>query len=103
MLRAQLQHDGGFGLGLCGQHEQRDPAYEQRAAHGVQRELPRLVAPSGGLNAIEALGRVRTYHIEAAAFRRVEQWIAERRAFWNDRFDRLEQLVTDSPKPKGKR
>ncbi len=42
-----------------------------------------------GLVSSEKLGRVRTCHIEPAALRVAEHWIAERRTLWEHRLDRL--------------
>lgn len=47
------------------------------------------VLEASGLVRSEKIGRVRTCHIEAKALRQAEQWIAERRTLWEQRFDRL--------------
>lgn len=44
---------------------------------------------SSGLVRSEKIGRVRTCNLEEAALRKVEQWVASRRATWEQRFDRL--------------
>jgi DNA-binding transcriptional ArsR family regulator len=40
-------------------------------------------------------GRVRIYRIEARALAAIDKWVAQRRAAWNDRFDRLDQLLAE--------
>ena len=41
----------------------------------------------------EKLGRVRTCRIETIGFDAVEQWIAEHRTMWEERFDRLGEVL----------
>jgi hypothetical protein len=43
----------------------------------------------------EKIGRVRTCQIEAAGFSVAENWISERRAIWERRFDRLGDLLAE--------
>jgi DNA-binding transcriptional ArsR family regulator len=40
-------------------------------------------------------GRVRTCHIEPAGLSMAEQWISDRRATWERRFDRLGDLLVE--------
>ena len=47
------------------------------------------VLERSGLVRSEKLGRVRTCHVQAAALGGAERWIAERRAAWEQRLDRL--------------
>jgi DNA-binding transcriptional ArsR family regulator len=47
------------------------------------------VLEGSGLVRTEKVGRVRTCHIEPAALSTAEQWIAARRADWEQRLDRL--------------
>src|SRR2546428_3157768 len=47
------------------------------------------VLEASGLVRSQKVGRVRTCRIEAAALRTAEGWIAERRASWERRLDRL--------------
>ena len=47
------------------------------------------VLETSGLVRTEKVGRVRTCRIEPAALSTVEQWIAARRADWEQRLDRL--------------
>jgi len=61
------------------------------------------VLEAGGLVRTEKVGRVRTCQIEPAALSAAEQWINQRRATWEQRFDRLEQYLnetSDDPKDK---
>ena len=48
-----------------------------------------------GLVRSEKVGRVRTCRIEAAGLSMAEQWISERRAIWERRFDRLGDLLAE--------
>jgi DNA-binding transcriptional ArsR family regulator len=51
-----------------------------------------------GLIRSEKIGRVRTCRIEPASMRMVEQWVIDRRATWERRFDRLgEYLASTEP------
>jgi DNA-binding transcriptional ArsR family regulator len=47
------------------------------------------VLETSGLVRSEKVGRVRTCRIEPVALRTVEDWVAERRAEWERRLDRL--------------
>jgi len=42
----------------------------------------------------EKTGRVRTCHAELAAIEKAEAWLAERRASWERRLDRLDDYLT---------
>jgi DNA-binding transcriptional ArsR family regulator len=53
------------------------------------------VLEKSGLVRTEKLGRVRTCRVEAAGLSLVEQWISERRATWERRFDRLGDLLAE--------
>jgi DNA-binding transcriptional ArsR family regulator len=57
------------------------------------------VLEQSGLIRTEKRGRVRTCRIDSAAFALAERWIAERRALWERRLDRLEELLAESPEP----
>ena len=48
---------------------------------------------ASGLIATAKLGRVRTCTLNADALRSAEQWIAERRAVWEQRLGRLGQVL----------
>jgi DNA-binding transcriptional ArsR family regulator len=49
-----------------------------------------------GLVYTEKLGRVRTCRLEAAGFSVVEKWIGDRRSMWEQRLDRLGDLLAES-------
>jgi DNA-binding transcriptional ArsR family regulator len=51
------------------------------------------VLEASGLVTTRKQGRVRTCHLEPDALRRAEDWLAQRRALWDGRLDRLEALV----------
>jgi len=59
----------------------------------VLQHLRRLEA--SGLVRSEKEGRVRTFRIEPAALAAAEGWIAEQRALWEGRLDRLEAYLED--------
>lgn len=46
-----------------------------------------------GLVSSEKLGRVRTCRLEAAALKRAEKWLADRRATWEARLDKLGDVL----------
>jgi DNA-binding transcriptional ArsR family regulator len=53
------------------------------------------VLEESGLVSTEKSGRVRTCRLEPRGFDAAEQWIGERRTQWQERFDRLEQLLDE--------
>ncbi|CAA9580055.1 MAG: Transcriptional regulator, ArsR family [uncultured Thermomicrobiales bacterium] len=55
------------------------------------------VLEATGLVRSEKVGRVRTCRIEPEALRAAEQWIAERRASWQHRLDRLGEVLAEPP------
>jgi DNA-binding transcriptional ArsR family regulator len=55
------------------------------------------VLEASGLVRSEKVGRVRTCHIEPAALRTAERWIAERRTSWERRLDRLGDYLAEHP------
>lgn len=57
----------------------------------------RLLEDSGWIRTAKQ-GRVRTCTIDISRFAEVDGWLAEQRALWEGRFDRLEQLVTQADK-----
>ena len=60
------------------------------------------VLEASGLVRSQKVGRVRTCHVEPAALRTAEQWIAERRTLWERRLDRLGEFLAkagDSAEP----
>jgi DNA-binding transcriptional ArsR family regulator len=54
------------------------------------------VLEASGLVQSEKTGRVRTCRIEPKALRTAEQWIADRRTFWERRFDRLGEYLAQT-------
>ncbi|MGH6952045.1 MAG: ArsR/SmtB family transcription factor [Vitreimonas sp.] len=61
---------------------------------GVMQHLKVLEA--SGLVVTEKVGRVRTCRIEPNALTQAERWIAERRALWERRLDRLGQFLEET-------
>ncbi|MCC7363653.1 MAG: helix-turn-helix transcriptional regulator [Dehalococcoidia bacterium] len=61
------------------------------------------VLEASGIVTSEKTGRVRTCRIESAALKPAERWLADRRATWEHRFDRLGELLATQPTdpPKG--
>jgi DNA-binding transcriptional ArsR family regulator len=55
------------------------------------------VLEQSGLVRTEKNGRTRTCRIEAAALDLAGKWIADRRALWERRLDRLGEILADSP------
>src|SRR5215204_3794081 len=80
----------------------RGPASVSELAQPLPMSLPAViqhlhVLETSGLVRSEKVGRVRTCHIEPAALRTAEQWIAERRTSWEQRFDRLGEYLAEHP------
>jgi len=61
---------------------------------GVMQHL--AVLEASGLVVSEKVGRTRTCRIEPKALTQAEHWIAERRAFWERRLDRLGQFLDET-------
>jgi DNA-binding transcriptional ArsR family regulator len=61
------------------------------------------VLEASGLVRSEKAGRVRTCRIEPATLTVVERWVAERRAAWERRFDRLGALLAEDEPTSSKR
>jgi DNA-binding transcriptional ArsR family regulator len=53
------------------------------------------VLEESGLARTEKVGRVRTAQIEAAGFAVMEKWIADQRALWERRLDRLGDVLAE--------
>ena len=53
------------------------------------------VLEKSGLVRTVKTGRVRTCRIESKGFSVVERWIADRRALWEQRFDRLGEFLAE--------
>jgi DNA-binding transcriptional ArsR family regulator len=56
------------------------------------------VLEAGGLVRSTKIGRVRTCMIEPKALQKAEKWIADRRALWERRLDRLETYLAAEAK-----
>jgi DNA-binding transcriptional ArsR family regulator len=86
------------------------PASVSELARPLAMSLPAVVQhlhvlERSGLVRSEKLGRVRTCHVQAAALGAAERWIAERRAAWEQRLDRLgayldETAAESAPPPR---
>lgn len=61
---------------------------------GVMQHL--AVLEASGLVVSEKIGRVRTCRIDPQALSQAERWIAERRAVWERRLDRLGQFLDET-------
>jgi DNA-binding transcriptional ArsR family regulator len=78
----------------------RGPASVSELAQPLDMSLPAViqhlhVLESSGLVRSRKVGRVRTCEIEDSALRTTEQWIAERRATWERRLDRLGEYLAE--------
>ncbi|MFD7736012.1 ArsR/SmtB family transcription factor [Kitasatospora phosalacinea] len=78
----------------------RGPASVSELARPLPMSLPAVVQhlqvlEAAGLVKSEKVGRVRTCHIETAALRAAEGWIAAQRTPWEHRLDRLGDLLAD--------
>ena len=58
-----------------------------------------MVDRLSGLVRSEKVGRVRTCNIQPAAMQTAEQWISERRTFWEQNLDRLGEYLAEHPDP----
>ena len=54
------------------------------------------VLEDAGLITSQKVGRVRTCQVAPAALRTAEQWIADRRTFWEQQYDQLEAYLNDT-------
>lgn len=76
----------------------RGPASVSELARPLPISLPAVLQhlqmlEASGLVRTEKKGRVRTCRIEPRALSRAESWIAEQRALWEGRLDRLEDYL----------
>jgi DNA-binding transcriptional ArsR family regulator len=79
----------------------RGPASVKELAEPLTMSLPAVlqhlrVLEESGLVRSQKVGRVRTCRLEPAALQQAEQWLADRRALWADRLDRLEEFLDSS-------
>lgn len=77
------------------------PASVSELAKPLAMSLPAVmqhlaVLEASGLVKSRKVGRVRTCSIEPQALSRAEHWIAERRALWERRLDRLGQFLDET-------
>lgn len=76
----------------------RGPASVSELAKPLEMSLPAVVQhlavlEDSGLVRSQKVGRVRTCTVQPQALRSVEQWVAERRTFWEQRLDRLGEYL----------
>ena len=79
----------------------RSPASVTTLAAPLPISLPAVVnhlhvLERSGLVLTEKRGRVRTCRLDPARFGTVEAWIAERRSGWEDRLDRLGEVLDEN-------
>jgi len=77
------------------------PASVSELAKPLAMSLPAVmqhlqVLEASGLVRSDKVGRVRTCRIEPKALQKAEQWIADRRALWEQRLDRLEDYLNET-------
>jgi DNA-binding transcriptional ArsR family regulator len=78
----------------------RGPATVKQLAEPLPMSLPAVlqhlqVLERSGLVRTEKVGRVRTCRLEPIAMQAAEQWIADRRAGWAARLDRLDEFLNE--------
>lgn len=78
------------------------PASVSELARPLEMSLPAVVQhlhvlEAAGLVRSRKVGRVRTCRIEPVALSGAERWIAERRANWEERLDRLGEYLDQNP------
>ncbi len=57
------------------------------------------VLEQSGVIRTEKVGRIRTCRIEPAGLRVAAKWIADRRALWERRLDRLGEILAEEEQP----
>jgi DNA-binding transcriptional ArsR family regulator len=82
----------------------RGPASVSELAKPFAMSLPAVVQhlqvlEASGLVRSEKVGRVRTCRLEVTALKSVEKWVAERRASWERRLDRLGDYLAEEDDP----
>jgi DNA-binding transcriptional ArsR family regulator len=78
----------------------RGPASVKELAEPLEMALPSVmkhlrVMEEGGLVRSKKVGRVRIYQLQPRALSVIDGWVTQRRAAWNERFDRLDQLLAE--------
>lgn len=86
----------------------RGPASVKELAEPFDMALPSVmkhlkVLEEGHLVSSKKTGRVRIYRIEPRALAAIDRWVSQRRAAWNERFDRLDQLLAEEDDPDTRR
>jgi len=81
----------------------RGPASVSELAQPLTMSLPAVmqhlqVLEASGLVTSKKVGRVRTCRLKPKALGTAEQWLAERRASWERRLDRLGDFLAQQPK-----
>jgi DNA-binding transcriptional ArsR family regulator len=81
----------------------RGPASVSELAQPLTMSLPAVmqhlqVLEASGLVTSKKVGRVRTCRLEPKALGTAEKWLAERRASWERRLDRLGDFLAQQPK-----
>jgi len=76
------------------------PASVMELAAPLPMALPTVmkhlnVLETSGLVQSAKAGRVRTYQLRQERLAELERWIGERKAGWNNAFDRLDQLLAE--------
>ncbi len=80
------------------------PASVSELAAPLEMSLPSVmqhldVLQRSGLVRSEKVGRVRTCRLEPGPMRTLEHWIAEHRAMWEQRLDRLVDVLDETSPP----
>lgn len=78
----------------------RGPASVSELAEPFEMALPSVmkhlrVLEDGRLVRSKKVGRVRTYQLEPQVLASIDKWVSRRRATWNQRFDRLDKLLSE--------
>lgn len=84
------------------------PASVKELAEPLAMSLPAVMQHLGVLEACglvrsEKVGRVRTCHIEPGGLRVAEDWLRAQRTAWEQRLDRLGELLAENPQPVSER
>lgn len=85
----------------------RGPASVSELAAPFDMALPSVmkhlrVLEEGRLVRSKKSGRVRTYQLQPHVLATLDKWVSQRRAAYNQRFDRLERLLREDDVPKRK-
>src|SRR6202044_517022 len=80
----------------------RGPASVSELARPLEMSLPAVVQhlhvlEGSGLVSTQKVGRVRTCTMQPAVMQAAEQWIHERRTFWEEQLDKLGEFLEQDP------